>query len=155
MGELNVESMHAVLAGEEAHLARLEQDEKDLLSASPEELTEVLATLLGPADLEVLHRSPSSSSKACAPESRSSLDGWFDDEVAFMQPVEFDLAAIRVPVPHWQGEQDKFVPFGHGVALDANPRRRLSALARGRTPHALQRRVPEVHAWLARRFSAA
>ena len=156
MGELNVESMHAVLAGEEAHLARLEQDREDLLSASPEELTEVLATLLGPADLEVLHGQIAEFIlESVRAGVESSLDGWFDDDLAFMQPWGFDLAAIRVPVLHWQGEQDKFVPFGHGVWLS----KRIPGVDSRLSPEdghltLSERRIPEVHAWLLERFSA-
>lgn len=156
MGELNVESLHAVLAGEEAHLARLEQDREDLLSASPEELTEVLATLLGPADLEVLHGQIAEFIlESVRAGVESSLDGWFDDDLVFMQPWGFDLAAIRVPVLHWQGEQDKFVPFGHGEWLS----KRIPGVDSRLSPEdghltLSERRIPEVHAWLLERFSA-
>jgi pimeloyl-ACP methyl ester carboxylesterase len=156
MGELNVESMHAVLAGEEAHLARLEQDREDLLSASPEQLTEVLATLLGPADREVLHGEIAAFILESARAGiESSLDGWFDDDLVLVEPWGFDLAAIRVPVLHWQGEQDKFVPFGHGVWLS----KRIPGVDSRLSPedgHLTlgERRVPEVHAWLLERFSA-
>ena len=156
MGELNVESMHAVLAGEEAHLARLEQDREDLLSASPEQLTEVLATLLGPADREVLHGEIAAFILESARAGiESSLDGWFDDDLVLVEPWGFDLAAIRVPVLHWHGEQDKFVPFGHGVWLS----KRIPGVDSRLSPedgHLTlgERRVPEVHAWLLERFSA-
>jgi pimeloyl-ACP methyl ester carboxylesterase len=155
MGELNVESMHAVLAGEEAHLARLEQDREDLLGASPEQLTEVLATLLGPADREVLHGEIAAFILESARAGiESSLDGWFDDDLVLVEPWGFDLATIRVPVLHWHGEQDKFVPFGHGVWLS----KRIPGVDSRLSPedgHLTlgERRVPEVHAWLLERFS--
>jgi pimeloyl-ACP methyl ester carboxylesterase len=157
MGELNIEGHHALLEGEEAHLAVLERDRAELLAASPEQLVEVLKTLLGPADLEVLTgRIAVFLLESARAGVERSLDGWFDDEVALARPWGFDLASIRVPVLHWQGEQDKFVPFGHGVWLSQHIRgveSHLSAedghitLAEGRTP--------EVHAWLLERFHAA
>ena len=83
----------------------------------------------------------------------ASLDGWFDDDVAFARPWGFDLASIRVPVLHWQGEQDKFVPIGHGVWLSQN----IPGVESHLSPDdghitLLEHRVPEVHAWLLERF---
>jgi pimeloyl-ACP methyl ester carboxylesterase len=156
MGEQNIEEFGAVLKGEEAHLAVLERDRKELLSASPDDMVGVWRTLLGPSDREILNgRIAAFLLESARVAIEDSLDGWFDDDVAFATPWGFDLAAIRVPVLHWQGEQDRFVPFGHGVWLSEHipgVESRLTPEDGHLTPY--EHRVPEVHAWLLDRFDA-
>jgi pimeloyl-ACP methyl ester carboxylesterase len=154
MGEQNVEDTKAALESEEAHLAVLERERKELLGTSPEELVDVLETLLGPADREVLTgRIAAFLLENMRAGVEGTLDGWFDDGVAFTQPWGFDLASIRVPVLHWQGEQDKFVPFGHGEWLS----RHIPGVESHLSPEdghitLFERRLPEVHGWLLERF---
>jgi pimeloyl-ACP methyl ester carboxylesterase len=156
MGEQNIEEIGAVLESEEALLAVLERDRAQLLAASPEQLVEVLKTLLGPADLEVLTgRIAAFLIESARAGIEQGLDGWFDDDVVFTQPWGFDLDSIRVPVLHWQGEQDKFVPFGHGVWLSQH----IPGVESHLSPEdghitLAERRLPEVHAWLLERFDA-
>jgi pimeloyl-ACP methyl ester carboxylesterase len=154
MGEQNVEEFAAILEGEEAHLAVLERDREELLAASPDQLVDAWRTLLGPADVEVLTgRIAAFVLESARAGIERSLDGWFDDDVAFVHPWGFDLAAIGVPVLHWQGEQDKFVPLGHGVWLSEH----LPGVESRLSPEdghitLTERRVPDVHAWLLERF---
>ena len=154
MGELNVEEFGVIFEGEEAHRASMEKQREGLLSARPEELVEQWQTLLGPADREV---ATGEFAAELLDHIRAGIepggDGWLDDDLVFVKPWGFDVAAIRVPVLVWHGEQDKFVPFGHGVWLseripgaDARLTAEDGHLTLG------ERRIPEVHAWLLERF---
>ncbi len=46
--------------------------------------------------------------------------GWFDDDVAFIEPWGFDVNAMRTPVEIWQGSDDLMVPYAHGEWLVAH-----------------------------------
>ncbi len=154
MGEQNIEEFAAIFEGAERHRQGLERDRGYLLASSPDQLVAVWRSLLGPADVEVATGRLAAYIQDCVRDGvGESLDGWFDDDLAFVRPWGFGLDGIRVPVLHWQGEQDKFVPFGHGVWLSERipgVESRLTAedghLTLG------ERRIPEVHAWLLDRF---
>jgi pimeloyl-ACP methyl ester carboxylesterase len=153
MGEQNVEEFNKIFEGEDVHRASMEKQRDELLSATPEQLVELWETLLGPSDREV---ATGVLAAFLLDHIRAGIgpggDGWIDDDLAFVTPWGFDLASIRVPVQLWHGEQDQFVPYGHGVWLAAHipgVDARLTAedghLTLG------ERRVPEVHRWLLER----
>jgi pimeloyl-ACP methyl ester carboxylesterase len=154
MGEMNVESFEAVLAGEEAHRAQLQRDLDGLLSATPETLVEVLLSLLGPADKAVLDEELATYMlESCRAGIVPSSDGWFDDDLVVTNSWGFDLASIAVPVLYWHGEQDKFVPFSHGQWLAAH----IPGVEARLTPEdghltVLAQRYGEVQGWLLDRF---
>lgn len=150
MGEQNVEEISAIFEGEDVHRASMEQQRHELLSATPEQLVELWQTLLGPCDREV---ATGVLAAFLLDHIRAGIgsggDGWIDDDLAFVTPWGFDLASIRVPVQLWQGEQDRFVPYGHGVWLAAHIRT-VDARLTAEDGHLTlaERRVPEVHRWL-------
>ena len=45
---------------------------------------------------------------------RSGVDGWVDDDLAFVTPWGFDVSAITVPTSLWYGRADTLVPGAHG-----------------------------------------
>jgi pimeloyl-ACP methyl ester carboxylesterase len=156
MGQQNIDDFGTVLAGEVEHLAAVERNREQLLAATPDELVDVWTTLLGPADVAILDAEVAGS---ILDNVRAGIEaggaGWFDDEEAFVRPWGFDLSSIRVPVLHWQGEQDRMVPFGHGVWLSKHipgVESRLSAEDGHLTLYS--HRIPEVHAWLLERYDA-
>lgn len=153
MGEQNVEEMAAIFDGEDVHRASIEKQRHELLSATPEQLVELWQTLLGPSDREV---ATGVLAAFLLDHMRagigSSGDGWIDDDRAFVTPWGFDLASIRVPVQLWQGEQDQFVPHGHGVWLTEHiPGVDARLTAEDGHLTLAERRVPEVHSWLLER----
>ncbi len=153
MGEQNIEEFHVMFEGEEAHRAAAGRQREELFAATADQLVELWQTLLGPADREV---ATGEFAAGLLEHMRAGLepgvDGWLDDDRAFAAPWGFDLGAIRVPVLLWHGEQDKFVPFAHGVWL-AERIPGVDARLTAEDGHLtlFQRRIPEVHAWLLER----
>jgi pimeloyl-ACP methyl ester carboxylesterase len=153
MGDKNVEEFAALLTDERSHLEDLRSEREQLLQATPDTLREVWRTLLGPADRDVVS---GGLAEFMLRHMQTGLehghDGWLDDDIAFVWPWGFELAAIRVPVLHWHGVQDRFVPVGsRRLAGGEHLRRRVPDHARGRPSDPVRAPIPEVHAWLLER----
>lgn len=43
------------------------------------------------------------------------IEGWLEDDLAFVTPWGYDLTAITTPVSFWSGKQDQFVSYWHCV----------------------------------------
>ncbi len=48
------------------------------------------------------------------------IEGWLDDDLAFLQPWGFAPADVTVPTFLWHGLEDLVVPVAHGRWLAAN-----------------------------------
>ncbi len=150
MGEGNVEEFDLVLAGEASLRPAIERDRLLMIESSPAGMREVFETLLGEADravlegplIEHMHRNTIHALE-------SNADGWIDDNLAFVRPWGFELAAITRPVLVVQGDDDRFVPRSHGEWLAANVPG-AEAWIDDADGHLtlLEHRIPEVHDWL-------
>ena len=121
MGQQNIDEFGQALRGEEAIRLALETEVSGLLNTDAAGLIEGLATLLPDVDRVVLTAEFGEDMAANLAEGlRSGVDGWVDDDLAFVTPWDFSLAEIAVPTFVWQGSEDLMVPFAHGQWLAAH-----------------------------------
>jgi len=154
MGQLNVDDFQLYERDKEASRAKLEADREEMLAASPAEEAKILESLLTPTDAAVFTGELADYLSYCGHEGLApGGEGWWEDAVAHAGPWGFELSAISVPVLLLHGQQDQFVPFGHGEWLAAHIPG-VEARLTGNDGHLtlLENRVGEVHAWLADRL---
>ena len=118
MGELNVEDMKLLLDDPPAARAKQQEERVEMLEGTPEQLLEVLGSLLSAADRAVL---TGELVDYLIETTRVGIgandDGWWDDDLSLIEPWGFELGTITTPVLLLHGRQDRFVPFGHGEWL--------------------------------------
>jgi pimeloyl-ACP methyl ester carboxylesterase len=118
MGEDNVEEFSATLAGEATLRPWLEERGEDHKSVTVEDLVPAMESLLPEVDRAVLTDEFGEDLAASMREGlKLGIDGWLDDDLAFVQPWGFELSEISVPLSIWQGSADLMVPFAHGQWL--------------------------------------
>ena len=115
MGEGNVEEFGKAREGREPLAAMLRQEAEGLASVTPDQLAEALAPHLSGPDAEALRGEMAEFLHGMilgglAP----GIDGWLDDDLAFVRPWGFDVSDIGAPVTIWQGGDDLMVPGEHG-----------------------------------------
>jgi pimeloyl-ACP methyl ester carboxylesterase len=118
MGADNLEEFGAAERGIDDLTAFLEQVRPQLIAVTADELVTAMGSMLPDVDRRALsgefgefmattfHRAVS-----------AGIDGWRDDDLAFVTPWGFELAGIVVPIAVWQGDADLMVPAGHGAWL--------------------------------------
>lgn len=152
MGEGNKKEFDLVLQGEEALRPALERDVQEMQGITAEQLREAMAPHLSATDSAALTGELAAyfhSNMGHALE--RGVDGYLDDNLAFVKPWGFDLDAIDRPVLIVQGGDDLMVPRGHGEWLAAHVPGAESRLddAHGHLT-LVEHLVPEVHEWLLR-----
>ena len=118
MGEDNVAEFGNALAGEEHLRAYLEAEAEQLRGVDVAGLITALATLLPQIDRDAINAEYGEDMVAGFHEAlRTGVDGWLQDDLAFMTDWGFDLSGLDVPVFVWQGSADQMVPYAHGEWL--------------------------------------
>lgn len=114
----DVEEFGAALADKEALTAYLEAARAELRQVSGEQVGEAMGELVAAVDKAALTGEFADYVAASFRQAvLRGVEGWRDDDLAFVSAWGFDLADITVPVAIWQGGQDRMVPFGHGKWL--------------------------------------
>lgn len=123
MGSDNWQEFGAALAGPEYLDRFLTEAAVGLVDVQAGAVIDALASLLSEADRRTLDAGAAATMAAQLRFSvAQGIDGWFDDDLAFLAPWGFDLASLTVPVQVLQGSRDLMVPLAHGVWLaDAIP----------------------------------
>jgi pimeloyl-ACP methyl ester carboxylesterase len=159
MGQGNVDDTLLFLNDEAAARAKMDKDREEILAESPDDgagaddVPEGLRTLLTPVDAAVLSGDlggylQTAMRDGLAPGS----EGWWEDN-CLIGPWGFSVADIKIPLLLLHGEQDMFVPFGHGEWLAAHiPGVEARLFDDEGHLSLLQNRVPDVHAWLSDRL---
>jgi len=152
MGDENEVEFAQTLAGEGALRPYLEEQREELLRAEPDQLAQVVHTLLGPEDRSILTGAFCEYLLASQKHGlEHGVDGWLDDDLAFAAPWGFELEAIARPVLLLHGQDDRFVPVTHGRWL-AERIPGVEARIGADDGHLtlVERRLRVVHEWLLR-----
>jgi pimeloyl-ACP methyl ester carboxylesterase len=155
MGRENVEDTEVTLKDRAAGRAKHEKDRVETLATTPETFYTTFETLLSPVDREALTPAFArylyeATQLGLAP----GVDGWWDDDVAFLEPWGFELEQIRTPVLLLHGRQDRFVPVTHGEWLARHiPGVQARLLEEDGHLTLIENHLEGVHEWLLERLS--
>ncbi len=118
MGQDNVDEFRAARAGPGALREYLDAQRVLLKDVSTDDITASLESLLPPVDRAVLTDELAQDLAASFHEALvEGVDGWLDDDLAFLSPWGFHLREIDIPTAIWQGSEDRMVPSSHGEWL--------------------------------------
>jgi pimeloyl-ACP methyl ester carboxylesterase len=150
MGEGNQAEFGAARDGRERLEPVLEEEATGITGAEPEQLADALRPHLSDVDAAALTGEIAAHLLGQIKTGlEPGVEGWVEDDLAFMAPWGFDLASIDVPVLVWQGEQDLMVPGAHGDWLRTHvPTAEGEVLAGEGHLTLFVNRVVDVHAWL-------
>jgi pimeloyl-ACP methyl ester carboxylesterase len=152
-GEGNVVEFGAAEHGETSLKPLLEQEHMAMEAGGVAALRDGLASLLSAADAATLDGPLVDYLWKTMAGSRG-IDGWIDDDLAFVRDWGFDLGSISVPVLIRHGAQDRFVPADHARWLAARiPGAELQLTPDDGHLTLYEQGIPGVQDWLLERRS--
>lgn len=115
----NVAEYGLALDGEAALRAALTSWHDDVKDMSGEQIADLIGGVGdAPADITAQTGDFADTIAASFREGvRVGIDGWLDDDLAFVRSWGFALADVAVPAAVWQGENDVMVPIAHARLL--------------------------------------
>jgi pimeloyl-ACP methyl ester carboxylesterase len=115
MGAANVEEFGAAFHGEAVLRPYLEEQAAELRAGGVADLIRAWESMLPDVDQRVLNGDLGQEFMNGVHHALSgTVDGWLDDDLAFVRPWGFDLADLHIPTTMWHGGLDLMVPFSHG-----------------------------------------
>jgi len=119
MGPENHDEFGAALKGEAVITQWMNENAVPMKQVTGNDIREAFGGLIGDADKAVLEGVVADEMAATMRNGLAvSFDGWIDDDLVFVKPWGFDLAAITKPVILWQGDDDFMVPHAHSYWLE-------------------------------------
>ncbi|HEX2321395.1 MAG TPA: alpha/beta fold hydrolase [Streptosporangiaceae bacterium] len=150
MGQAVIAAYRQVFTDPAAARTAMEERRAESLATRANELAQLFAAFLAPADAAVLTEElagfiTDTNHAALAPGSQGS----WDDIYAVVHPWGFELTDISIPVLLLHGSQDKFIPFAHGQWLATHiPGVAARLLADDGHLTLQEHRISDVHCWL-------
>jgi pimeloyl-ACP methyl ester carboxylesterase len=145
MGPENVEEFTLAAAGETAVRPFLDAHAAGLAAVTGPEVADALGGLVSEVDRDALTGALAEHLAAELREAvRAGVDGWLDDDLAFLRDWGFPLDPLPTPVAIWQGANDLMVPLAHGEWLAARVGGARARLLAGEGHISLVRRFDDV-----------
>ena len=154
MGEANREDYALMMSDRAAWERKVEEESAVIAHGTAEQLLALYRTLLSDVDRGALTPELVAFLIAQGGEGLGHGGaGMRDDNLSSVTPWGFELTSVRVPLQLWHGAHDQMVPFAHGQWLAARLEHAEVHLEADEGHLSLyERRIPEVHEWLASKF---
>jgi len=152
MGQDNIDEFGAATQGEPTLRPALEHANGQLTAMGAAGVADVLQSILPPVDTALLSGEMGEFLfRWMTGGIAGTVDGWVDDDLAFISDWGFQPAQIRVPVLIVHGGQDLMVPFDHGQWLGGRIPGVTTRFSDEDGHLSTLRTIPDVHTWLLER----